>query len=80
METGTVQRRRKDGQWTMETGKRDGTASTGICNMGRKFAWPVQNKLLTGSVLFKPGKIPPKKKPNKEPAESIVSTGRVHFE
>ena len=34
VETGTVQRRRKDGQWTMETGKRDGTASTGICNRG----------------------------------------------
>ena len=32
-----------------------------ICNRGRKFAWPVQNKLLTGSVLFKPGTIPQKK-------------------
>ena len=60
MERGTV-------KGTMDKGgdsqrKGGGKASTGICNRGRKFAWPVQNKLLTGSVLFKPGKIPPPKK------------------
>ena len=69
-------------RWTVDNGDwKEGRYSIdGHLQLGPKICLAGSKQTTNRFRFVQTGQNSPKKKPNKEPAESIVSTGRVHFE